>query len=308
MRFALRTMGLPLLLAIASLDPASLNAEPQDSIPSLMERTGTIRSRKLKEASGVAVSRRHPDLLWTHNDSGDKPVIYAVNRLGELLGSYAVPRARAVDWEDLALARCPENEDSCLYIADTGDNSERRKTVSIYVIPEPAPPSSDTAQTAPAREIRLRYPDGGHDVEAIYVDEAGDINLVTKGWTRGIVRYAVRRADFGRDTATAVLLDTLPIIPLRTMGRLVTGAARSPSGRRLVLRTYSELYFFSLARDGQLRADGKPCWLGAAEPQGEGVDFLDDETVILISESLGNQDGSLYQVRCAQRPGVSAAP
>ena len=302
-------MGLPLLLAIASLAPAPLEAELQDSIPTLMERTGTIRSPRLRETSGVSVSRRHPGVLWTHNDSGDKPVIYAINRAGELLGTWTVPGAKAVDWEDLALARCPENEESCLYIADTGDNSERRKTVSIYIIPEPVPAvGSDTARTAPAREIRFKYPDGAHDVEAIYVDEAGDINLVTKGWARGIVRYAVRHVDFGRDTVVAALRDTIPIVALRTMGRLVTGAALSPSGRRVVLRTYSELYFFTRVSQGRLRLEGKPCWLGAAEPQGEGVDFLDDETVLLISEALANQEGSLYEVRCTSRSGLSAAP
>jgi hypothetical protein len=294
-----------LILALAATVPPPLFA--QDSIPSVMERTGTFRSTRIQESSGVAVSRRHPGVLWTHNDSGDKPVLYAINAAGELLAAYQVVGARAQDWEDIALARCPDHPSPCLYIADTGDNSERRKFVSIYVVPEPDgttwPPAGDSLRTAPAHELRLRYPDGRHDVEAIFVDPKGNATLVSKGRTGVVLRYLVPRSDFSLDSATATLVDTLPITPQLTLGRLITGAAISPSGRRVVLRTYSELYFFKRSTDGTLRPDGRPCWLGAAEPQGEGVAFLDEENLVLTSESLPNQDGTLYRVRCSHGRG-----
>src|SRR5687768_14079224 len=96
------------LLICATVLAAPVRA--QDSLPSLMERTGAIRSNRLREASGAAVSRRYPGVLWTHNDSGDKPLIYAVSMSGELLATYRVPGAKAVDWEDVALARCPDGD------------------------------------------------------------------------------------------------------------------------------------------------------------------------------------------------------
>jgi hypothetical protein len=113
----------------------------------------------------------------------------------------------------------------------------------------------------------------------------------------------VPRGAFSHDSAKAILVDTLPIIPQRTLGRWTTGAAISPSGRRVVVRTYSELYFFKRSPAGKLRPDGKPCWLGAAEPQGEAVAFLDEENLILTSESLPNQDGTLYRVSCSHPRG-----
>ncbi len=279
----------------------------QDSIPSVLERLGTLRSRRVQESSGVALSRHHPGVIWTHNDSGDKPMIYAINSAGDVLAVVKVTNARATDWEDLSLAQCPEGNSACLYIGDTGDNSERRRFASLFVIPEPDPALArapgDTLESVPAREVRFTYADGPHDVEAIYVDGAGNASLVTKGRSGRVVRYQIPRADLLKDSAVARPADTLAIGPaLRTLGRMVTGAAISPSGRRVVVRTYSELYFFRRRDDGHLVPDGFPCWLGAAEPQGEGVTFVDEATVILTSESLPNQDSPILRVRCSRAP------
>ena len=81
-------------------------------------------------------------------------------------------------------------------------------------------------------------------------------------------------------------------------GRLTTGAAFSPAGSRLVVRTYNELFFYKYARNGKLRLDGPPCWIGAVEPQGEAVDFLDERTLVLTSESLPTQVGPVLRVSC----------
>ncbi|MBI4421092.1 MAG: hypothetical protein HY560_09725 [Gemmatimonadetes bacterium] len=301
-------MALAALTAVASATVRPGCAGAQDSLPSVFERTGLLRSPRLFESSGVAVSRHQRGVLWTHNDSGDPAMIYAINLAGDLLAMYRVPGATNEDWEDIALGPCPAARGSCLYIGDTGDNEERRKSVVIYVVPEPtlpaSPPTSDTL-TAPAKALRLRYPDGPHDVEALAVDPAGNATLVTKGRTPAVLRFTVPKAAFALDSTTALLADTLPIAPLRTLGRLVTSAAISPSGRRAVVRTYSELYFFRRSPGGALTRDGAPCWIGAAEPVGEAVDFLDEETVVLTSESLPDQVGPVHRVRCARpQPGA----
>jgi hypothetical protein len=239
-------------------------------------------------------------VLWTHNDSGDSATIYAINLAGELLGTFRLPGARARDWEDISLGPCPRDRDACLYLADTGDNDEKRAAVSIYLIPEPDPTAAgagDTLRTAPARELVVRYPDGPHDVEAAAVDPAGNLMLITKGRTYPIQVFRVPHGAFDGDSAVAVAVDTLPIIPQPTLGRWVTGAAVSPSGNRMVVRTYTELYFFRLA-GGKLTLDGAPCWLGGAEPQGEAVDFLDEQTVVLTSETVANQLGPLHRATC----------
>ena len=308
MSFARATVAL-IMAVIATLSVVR-PAPAQDSIPSLLQRTGMFHTRKIRESSGVAVSRSHPGVLWTHNDSGDGAFLYAINISGDLLGVFHVRGAQTEDWEDLSLGPCPDRSGSCLYIADIGDNSQRRKSVRIYVVPEPDPPEGspwqDTLETAPARELVFKYPDRPHDAEALFVDPQGRANVITKGKSGPVRRFVLPRAAFQRDSTTAILVDTLPIRPQRTLGRLVTGASISPSGRRVVVRTYSELYFFRRSAAGSLRLDGHPCWIGAVEPQGEAVAFLDEEMVILTSESLGNEAGTLLQAGCA--PAGEAKP
>jgi hypothetical protein len=284
-------------------------AAAQDSLPAHVERVGTLRHRRLVESSGVAVSRTHPGVLWTHNDSGDSATVYAINLAGDLLVTYRVLGAMAFDWEDIDVATCPGNQAAqCLYIADTGDNSERRKAPTIYVVREPHPPTGgvkrDTMYTQRAHGTRVIYPDGPRDVEALAVDPRGNALLITKGRVGIVEVYRLPRSALTRDSARAVLADTLPMIPQGTLGRFVTGAAFSPSGERLVVRTYTELYFFRYSRTGRLVPEGPPCWLGAVEPQGEAVDFLDEHSLVLTSESITGQIGPVLRVRCG-KPGRS---
>ncbi len=276
----------------------------QDRAPTLAERTGTLRSPPIPESSGVAVSRRFPGVLWTHNDSGDGPMLYATNLAGEDLGRYLVPGAKNTDWEDVALAPCPEPQRDCLYLADTGDNDEHRRSVTLYAVPEPAsrplPAGNDESArvTSRAQALVLRYPDRAHDVEAMWVNPDGSVELVSKGMSGPILRYLVPRTAWDRDSATARLIDTLPVVPQRALGRLVTGAALAPNGARVVIRSYTELFFFRRSDDRRLTPEGSPCWLGTLEPQGEGVAFLDDSTLVLTSEGVLGQAGAIHRIRC----------
>src|SRR6266566_1484018 len=69
--------------------------------------TGTLHSPRVKESSGIAASRAHPGVLWTHNDSGDDAYVYATDLAGADRGVVRIRGARAVDWEDIALGPCP---------------------------------------------------------------------------------------------------------------------------------------------------------------------------------------------------------
>jgi hypothetical protein len=53
----------------------------------------TFESPRVVESSGVAVSRAYPDVLWTHNDSGDGPYLYATDLHGKDRGAVQVSGA-----------------------------------------------------------------------------------------------------------------------------------------------------------------------------------------------------------------------
>ena len=50
---------------------------------------------EIPETSGLAVSRRNPGLLWSHNDSGSAAVLFALDTAGTLRGRVARPDSHA---------------------------------------------------------------------------------------------------------------------------------------------------------------------------------------------------------------------
>ena len=103
-----------------------------------VEAVGTL-PRELDESSGIVVSRIQPGVFWSHNDSGDRPNLHAIDRSGRLLATIRIGNATAVDWEDMSSGPCPRRIPSshCLYIADTGNNSRARTAFTVYVVAEP---------------------------------------------------------------------------------------------------------------------------------------------------------------------------
>lgn len=271
----------------------------------MTQLTGRFQSPRLTESSGVAVSRAHRGTLWTHNDSGDGPYLYATDIHGADRGAIRVSGARATDWEDIALGPCPTagRAGACLYIGDTGDNLERRRSVTVYSVPEPTPPESpaDTQRvTAAALALSLRYPDGSHDVEAMYVSPSDTaVYLISKGRGGKIRLYrAGRDAWRSPETVTVQLVQTLPIVPKGRAGRFVTDAAVRPDGALVAVRTYTEIYFFTPGPGGRLTPSGRPCAIDRLERGGEGVAFEDDSTLVLTSEGSPFGAGTIHTVRC----------
>jgi len=271
-------------------------------------QTGRFASRRVVESSGVAVSRAHPGVLWTHNDSGDGPYLYATDLRGSDLGFLLVPGAGAIDWEDMALGPCPTRAGTCVYLADTGDNLEMRPLVTVYAVPEPEPGAGpgDTLRTTAAPAIlQLRYPDGSHDVEAIYVaPRDGALYLVSKGRSGGIAVYRVARALWSAGPDSVVRADRVQVLDIRPdagAGRWVTGAAIRPDGRLVAIRTYGEILFFHPGVGGRLTpARERSCDIGGLDEPGggEAIDFLDDGGVVVTSEALPRRAGTIHRVVC----------
>ena len=72
---------------------------------------------RINEASGLAASRRHPGVLYSHNDSGDQARIFALDSEdGRTLAEYQITHSDNYDWEDLSVGVCPSNSGTCIYI------------------------------------------------------------------------------------------------------------------------------------------------------------------------------------------------
>jgi hypothetical protein len=221
---------------------------------------GHVSAPQATELSGLVASPDQPGVLWTHNDSGDRPRVLAVRPDGSLVADLDVPGAEAVDWEDLALGRGPAGE-RALYLGDIGDNRETRGSVDVYRVPEPRAAAGASA-TAPATRLRLRYPDGAHDAETLLVAPRGDeLAIITKQFSGESGVYVAHVP------AGAVAPDAPPMTLRRAgalhlgLGGLATGGDVSADGRVVAVRTYTAFFVWSVARGATLAATLKrgPC-------------------------------------------------
>jgi hypothetical protein len=94
------------------------------------------------------------------------------------------------------------------------------------------------------------------------------------------------------------LVDSLPIVPGQSEGRLVTDAALSATGERLAVRTYREVFLISVdSLTGRL-VRGARWWSCPVdfldEQQGEGIGWLGDE-LVLTSEG---RNAPLHVIAC----------
>lgn len=278
---------------------APLTAQTLAPRPVQATRTGTFQEPDLRESSGVVTSSTMRGVLYTFNDSGNPPEIFATDSTGRAMGRWRIPGIRNRDWEALARGPCPAG--SCLYIGDIGDNGEKQSQVVIYRVREPATFQRFRGAADPAPldldSLSYRYPDGPHDAEAMWVDRNGSIFVVTKGRSDSVRLFRIPSAGFtGGAPVTAQLVQELPIVPDFRLGRMVTDAALSPSGTRVAIRTYSEVYLFPVLGAGRL---GPPvsCNVAGLEKQGEGITWLDDRRLLLTSEAVISA-GPIHIVTC----------
>lgn len=226
--------------------------------------TGTIAVKAVKESSGLAGSRRDPTLLWTHNDSGGKPVLYGFDVNGQPRGQLKIAGVHNSDWEDLA-AFTLDGVDYLL-IADTGDNGGGRTNAALHIVEEPNPAlmvAGASVDASVAWTLPVRYLNGPRDCEAVAVDAAANqVLLITKREQPNTV-YSLplrlpRQGTVPAATPIARLtgirpssgLGSLLPMPAGLMGDRITACDLSPDGRLAVVLTYSDVWLYARPAGG----------------------------------------------------------
>lgn len=236
----------------------------------------TLKTNKISESSGLAVSRRDPNLLWTHNDSGDDARIYCIDRQGNHVGTCKLKKTKAVDWEDM----CSYVIDGRpkLLVADTGDNLVIRKSCRLYIIDEPQNPQDDVSRV---QSIRLRYSTGPTDCEAVAVDPIlREILFVEKRFalTCRVFQAALPAEGDERDLlAKPIARINLP---------LVTAMDIAPDGSRAIVLTLGQAFEFtrSKGQTWQSAFRAKPRTINMpARRQGEAICYATNGYDLLLT-------------------------
>ncbi len=226
-----------------NINPPKKNLSDKFDKPEII---GEIKSKEIEESSGLVNSRCNAEILWTHNDSGNKNHIYALDKTGKNLGTWKVAGAKNADWEDIATFQNKQGE-CFLYIGDIGNNVRVRNVFSIYKIKEPKVSDADKTSsdknpliTEKAEAISFTYPDIRHDSEALLVHpETQNIYILTKRFSGASGVYKLSDYKTNKTTQLNKIADfSLPALP----NGLVTGGEISPDGKRIILCDYFNAY------------------------------------------------------------------
>ncbi|MER8042059.1 WD40 repeat domain-containing protein [Streptomyces sp. NPDC094032] len=276
MRSALCALGTAALVLLAAVPAAAADAD----------RDFTIEDPRITESSGLAASRAHPGIYWTHNDQ-DAPLIYGIDsRTGETVATLTMkgvgtPR----DMEAISVG-----PDGDIYVGDIGDNLDGSwDHVWIYRFPEPKQLKD---QTVRATQYDVKYADGARNAEALMVHpKTGRVYIASKNEKGGGLYQGPER------------LTTSGTNVFRRIGEVpwVTDGAFSPSGDRLVLRGYflAEEYAWKDGRlDGAGRSVGAPF-----QGQAESVTYTPDGSAFLFGS-----EGKKSRVIRVDREGGAESP
>ncbi|MGW7360118.1 WD40 repeat domain-containing protein [Streptomyces sp. NPDC054802] len=246
--------GLAAVLVLAAAVPAAAE-----------EHSGfTIKDPRITESSGLAASRAHPGIYWTHNDQ-DQPRIFAVDsKTGETVATITLrgvgqPR----DMEAVSVG-----PDGAVYVGDIGDNLDGSwDHVWIYRFPEP---KQLRDQTVDATQFDVKYADGARNAEALMVHpKTGRVYIASKNENGGGLYEGPATLKTGQTNV------------FRRIGEVpwVTDGAFSPDGKQLVLRSYFSARGYAW-EDGRLGADHRV--RGPIQGQSESVTYTLDGTTLLF--------------------------
>jgi hypothetical protein len=202
------------LLAAASAAPAAAD-----------DGGFTIRDPRITESSGLAASRQHPGVYWTHNDQDKGAFLYAVDsRTGETVATVTMTGVGAPrDVEAIAMG--PDNQ---LYVGDVGDNDGVVwDHVWVYRLPEPKQLKD---QTVKATQYVVKYEDGPRDAESLIVHpKTGRVYIIDQHEEGGHLYAGPARLS---SSGTNVFE------PVQPVDLWATDAAFSPDGKKLAVRGY----------------------------------------------------------------------
>ena len=195
-------------------------------------------SSPIHEASGLAVSRMNPGILYIHPDSGNDNHVFAISQSGQVKAEIVFEECTNHDWEDVAVTG------SHIYVADTGNNWHDRTNLRVLRAPEPYIDGSGNQIRIPRSQIDyldFTYPDYNHDCEGVAVDpNTHDIYFFTKDWDHH--RSEVYRYPWSlREKGKSMTLEHITTLPLLT----VTGADISPSGNTLAITNLWEGFSYT---------------------------------------------------------------
>ena len=263
---------------------------PSDSFNDSQD-LGTIENNQIKESSGIVASYRNKGLIWTHNDSGDKNRLFAMDANGKGTREFYLEGASNRDWEAISMATFPEG--SFIYVGDIGDNNNEFPTSTIYRVQEPeitgSTPQSNTLQNV--QKITYKYVDGARDAEAFLIDQSSkDIFIISKRESSKRL-YRLPFPQSYTQTNTAEFVQELTFSAGAGTPLFIVDGNVSVDNKEIIIKNYLQIFHWrrnanESIPDALKRTPKMQPYL--AEPQGEGICFAQDGSGYYTLSEQGN--------------------
>lgn len=299
--FLYRSLVLILALSCCTIVFGQGLTATQDAAVSI-DTLGYSTDTRLKEISGLVVSRKNPGVFWVHNDSGDVPVLYALDQSMSIQSMITVNGAKHIDWEDITHATIDQK--NYLFIGDIGDNRALRKSITVYKVAEPDLTSQRPKEIDVLQSIELFYEDGARDAEALLYDtQTNELIVVTKRDQRSRVYAAALQNTQGSITTELKFVGTLQIEPLaidipqmRSYLHYITAADQHEDGS-VVIKNYFRTWRYTNPDRLPLKnliTQNKPQQLPyLLEQQGEAIGFGSDSNTYFTTSECAD-DGTSH--------------
>lgn len=266
-----------------------------DVAPVELKVCGNLKFAPIVESSGIVRSRLWPEVLWTHNDSGDSARIFPVKKDGSIISpswsdqpyeGVILLDAVNVDWEDIAI-----DKNNNLIIGAFGNNGNARRDLAIYILAEPNP--YERYNTRILFKIPFVYPDQkefpakkrNFDAEALFYAK-DKLYILSKN----------RADDYTKlyrfDSTKTDAVNVLTLISSFNIRSQVTAADANSDGSQIAVLTYRAVWLFESQDGSDDYFNGKISWLRIKNGKiCEGICFYDDSLII------SNEQRSLFEIK-----------
>ncbi|WP_440880050.1 hypothetical protein [Tenacibaculum sp. C7A-26P2] len=248
----------------------------------------------LAEVSGLELSD-NSNLLWMHNDSGNKSHLYAIDTTGLILNKIAL-NVKNKDWEDIT-----SDEEGNLYVGDFGNNNNKRNDLSIYKVLKEDLKSKKKINVI---KIDFSYPDQSSfpppkkerffDAESLFYNN-GYLYVFSKSRVKNrygeTTLYKIRAVP-GKHKA--ILVGTFKTCNDDNTCS-ITAADISPDKKKVVLLNHKSIYVFSDFKGDNFFEGSLVKYDFNHVSQKEGVIFKDNNTVFITDEKSRGKGGNLYK-------------
>ncbi|MCC5918340.1 MAG: hypothetical protein JJU02_13555 [Cryomorphaceae bacterium] len=200
-------------------------------------------TKNLIEISGIVSGRKNNGVVYMHEDSGNRNVVFVFDTTGVFIGELVLVGVQNRDWEDIAIGPGPKEGINYIYVGDIGDNRGGRPHLFIHRFEEPDFEYNEHGpfkmEITDFETIKYQYPDGARDAETLMIHpQTKDLIVITKREVNVHVYQLPYPQKTNGENATIFFRGQLPF-------RTIVGGDISPDGNEILIKDYGAVYHWT---------------------------------------------------------------